>query len=761
MQYKCIIASRPCVLLDFFFYFLLVCVRKQHTEIYTFRQYNKKKMSTTLSVSRLAKFQPMIRSLYKKSGTKWDIGTWSECIGKHMNIIDHDDVYEPITLHIKVAGRLGSAEGCVPIRVDPTDSDWHTTVRGAIAQGMAISEKDLPHVTFHNMRGDDISSMTPDQLHHVGEISVQVRGTPHKVDKVFVPAAHVRINKINDVSAWYTDTVREQIIDHVSSALVGSTIDTLDLKTRRDGDLIREIQGIVEESVPRADMNAFLKTYGVNERARNTPGVDAAARIARHIMGEIRRGINANEGRIANYHAEQAARRAAHEAAKRAAEQNKVGNGISLVDDDESSIDQPLFGARHMTKVDVAPVTVQDMENDQTMYSRIVRRALERPEHVSSVVYMIYRASPTGKAARSAATKVNTNVATGTNAVSTQSIQGHMHGCTKHAKAHHDTHHMDRYGGGDKDDTNNDEEEEQENGNGGDNDNEDNDADMDYDMYHGKRRGGGGKKKSWKNYGNGNDDDDYYYRYYYGAKVQAARKFQQFTGRHVFMKPGKVVTLASTPANASTPASTPAHATALARAAKKTVQTRVDAKTFDPLNAPVPASIPLVSSSKRTLAKKPAVATNRHEAINFLGEPIPPMPPSKPYVASSSVKSSIDTKDIDTDMPRFVPYAEGQATINASIPPMPPSKPYVAPDATRRGNIRENIRDTTRTPTFKPWANGMPPEKLLNEYADQIEAHIAESEDTLNTKLWSSTNPKDKSPVLSNGMPSLYAFLKE
>lgn len=202
------------------------------------------------------------------------------------------------------------------MQVDPTDTAWYQTLRTAIAEGMQISKADIPYTTLHNMRGDDIAEFDPHTLHHVGELTVRVRGKQRKVGQVFTPAANVRPDKVNDLVTWYEDDVREKVIDHVASHLVGSSIIELDTKTRRGAPLLKEIQAIVEESVPGADMDRFMKLYGVNDRARNTPGADVAARIARSIASQLRKGIKANHKRIADYHSAQAARRAAQKAAK-------------------------------------------------------------------------------------------------------------------------------------------------------------------------------------------------------------------------------------------------------------------------------------------------------------------------------------------------------------------------------------------------------------------------------------------------------------
>lgn len=58
---------------------------------------------TTKSVNTLSMYRPSIRMLYKSSPTNWDIGTWVNLVGKHVSFIDHDDIYEPIELRIKVS----------------------------------------------------------------------------------------------------------------------------------------------------------------------------------------------------------------------------------------------------------------------------------------------------------------------------------------------------------------------------------------------------------------------------------------------------------------------------------------------------------------------------------------------------------------------------------------------------------------------------------------------------------------------------------
>lgn len=77
---------------------------------------------TTKSINTLSLYRPSIRALYKRSPTNWDIATWVNLVGRHINFVDHDDIYEPIELRIKVAGRLGSAQGLVTMQVSERTS---------------------------------------------------------------------------------------------------------------------------------------------------------------------------------------------------------------------------------------------------------------------------------------------------------------------------------------------------------------------------------------------------------------------------------------------------------------------------------------------------------------------------------------------------------------------------------------------------------------------------------------------------------------
>lgn len=76
---------------------------------------------------------------------------------------------------------------------------------------MKIAKHDIPYTSLHTMRGDDIASMDPHTLHHVGQLTVRVRGTQRKVKEAFKPPANVRTDKVNDLVSWYEDDLREKV----------------------------------------------------------------------------------------------------------------------------------------------------------------------------------------------------------------------------------------------------------------------------------------------------------------------------------------------------------------------------------------------------------------------------------------------------------------------------------------------------------------------------------------------------------------------
>lgn len=339
-------------------------------------------------------------------------------------------------------------------------------------------------------------------------------------------------------------------------------------------------------------------------------------------------------------------------------------------DDDESSIDQPLFGNDHIGKADVTPVTYQDTENDRTLYGRIVRNALERPDHSSMVVYMVYRGRPTRYA-----DKVE-SVGDKTNAIAPVECHARNYGHSgyhdrrrhRHGDDRRRRHEMYNYN------------------------------DYDADRYESPVQD--------------NDDDDvedqdnslapYYDDVAAARKLTAkdqqdianARRLQQFSGRHIFMKPaqrkwkGRQVTLGK------------------ARAPTGRAPTSAS-QGYDPLNAPVPAAAPL------------------YETVNRHSSP----PPFERYAQTGAAMSSSDEEDV----PEFIPYAQSKATATAT-----------------------NVDDL-----FVPWTtqsnmNARPTAASLNNNAASIERAIDRNEKQLDQKLFTGAKK-----TLSNGMPSIFAFMNE
>lgn len=611
----------------------------------------------TSSINTLSKYTPLIRALYRVSPCQMPIQQWVDVVGSHMSIVDHDDIYEPIELRIKGSGRLGSTDGLFTVNVDASDAAWYQTVRHAVAHCMSLGKDAVPHITLHTMRGDDIKTWTPEELHHAGQLSVRLHDKEKRVGSLLEPPAHVRSDKLQDLNSWYEHDVRERIVHHVADRLVGSTMATLDSKTRRGAPLIDEIQSIVEESVPNADMDAFMRTYGINDRAKNTSGSDAAARIARSIMSQVRRGLQANTRRIKAYHAEQIARRVAAQKARKTTDE-----GTSLDVEDEANMDKPLFETEHVSKMDLKPVTQQDTENDRTLYTKVVRSALGRSNHASKIVYMIYRATPTTQKVNAAPdAQIACHASKG---------KGKPMGYHQHRHHHHHHHH-----------------------------------------HHNKRR-----PDTMVVATTTTDNDDEGSNPYYDKdsgvtvitldkdlkkRVNMARKFQQYSGRHVFMKP-----------QSRQPNATP-HTSPSANARSSS--------TYDPLSRPMPAPIPL-HNGRAPLASVPQfVPYQRNTPIAFSLKPESTLSDNANNVSSSEDDDDDDVSNI------FVPW-ETPVQANTTID--------------RR--VQELEAQLARD------------EKLLEQKLWKDTHRVA-----TNTKRTSSTNASARPKTLPNGMPSIFAFMDE
>ena len=67
-------------------------------------------------------YTPHIRAVYAKLGSKLPLPVWVKAIGSKLPYFRNDsDIYNPITLHVKIAGGINTSDGAVALKIS---MDW-------------------------------------------------------------------------------------------------------------------------------------------------------------------------------------------------------------------------------------------------------------------------------------------------------------------------------------------------------------------------------------------------------------------------------------------------------------------------------------------------------------------------------------------------------------------------------------------------------------------------------------------------------------
>ena len=300
-------------------------------------------------------YTPHIRAVYKKLGSKLPLPIWVKSIGSKLPYFQNDsDIYNPITLHVKIAGDINTSDGTVALQIAPTDKQWYSKLQGAIKEMTGANNVDIV-----DYLGDCIKSFSYSQLYSAGELDVvnSRNQSVVRIKSTVAPPEHMATNKIETIHTLVKD-IRDSITDTVASGLKGHTMAEIGQLTLQDGPIQKSIERTLME---RKDWETFMNTYAMDDVARNNTVQQKTSAMAKSILFQVREGLKANEPQIRTFYAHQAGK--------------KTGEA-------------PLW-SQHPATI-AADATYKD---EYSMYRDIAEDAMYNPLLARKLVYIIHRGS--------------------------------------------------------------------------------------------------------------------------------------------------------------------------------------------------------------------------------------------------------------------------------------------------------------------------------------------------------------------------------
>ena len=232
-----------------------------------------------------------------------------------------------------------------------------------------FSQRDLLHaqIELRNVVGTPINVLckNADDLHHVGEVKAFYKGERLNLPELPRVPAELASDKIERLSDWLEKVVHEDVAHLIADNLKGSAKLELQARIATDSALDVAIRKAVtsKASALAAD---FPKSFGSNQRAKQTKLEDIASNISRGIRGTLRRELKSQEGRIDRA------------IAAKVAQSLKARVGAGASEEDDLFVSTALGGYVG--------------EDEYAMYRDMARRAVSDAK-IDSIHY-VYRAQP-------------------------------------------------------------------------------------------------------------------------------------------------------------------------------------------------------------------------------------------------------------------------------------------------------------------------------------------------------------------------------
>jgi hypothetical protein len=280
------------------------------------------------------------------------IETYIDSVIKHMPSVAPDDIYEPVVVNVQLSGF-----NAVPIQIDYSPS-WYDRLTEGVG---SICGREAKHIEIKDIRGLCISDASASELSSIGKVKAYCRGKRINMPTLPEPPKAMSNDKLRQLGKWFEDRIKGKLVDVITDTLKGSTKIELQTKTAHNSELEKCICDTIKNQCIGGDAREFLKTFGSNERAKNTPVDDMTTKMARTVLRQLRQVIKGAEPKIDR-----------HLAAKAAHALQETGN------------EEDLFG-------NIGLEAAGKLEDERQLYQQLARKSLAK--HME-IINQIYRAAP-------------------------------------------------------------------------------------------------------------------------------------------------------------------------------------------------------------------------------------------------------------------------------------------------------------------------------------------------------------------------------
>jgi hypothetical protein len=252
-------------------------------------------------------YTPRFLEIHRISGSKLPPQTWYHHVGRKIQQFQNPaNVFRPVALNVRTAS--DPMGGTTRILVNPTDNDWYHVLKDEFKKIMKLPIS--MSIKIQTPIGTGIESMGNLRLRKVGELQIinERTGSPVYIEKTAQPSKRMATDKSGDLREWYTDELRDGLVQVVRECLQGKQIYEINDLMVGNGVVHNAMAEYIEESVP--DWKSFLDTYALDDLARDINLNDThetSMKIAEGFLKRLRAGMAANEAHVRTFFAQKKA----------------------------------------------------------------------------------------------------------------------------------------------------------------------------------------------------------------------------------------------------------------------------------------------------------------------------------------------------------------------------------------------------------------------------------------------------------------------
>lgn len=314
----------------------------------------------------MSDYTPQFRLLHKRLGRKIPIHIFANSIGKQL-CKDERDIYNPVTVYLKVAGDIPTLGGLIKLHVPIHESDWYNDLCLGVAKMMRIPESAFKNIDIRTMVGIPIKTFNRRQLERAGELDIYFKNKLKRLAELPEPPKELSTKKPKIIRDWF-ENLKSQICDVVSKELEHKSLVELDQALGLNGPVNDKIKQIIMDKTPQITggltWDKFSKTYKMDHSSNDEDSSKVMEEVSKVILAGIRNGMRASEEEVKSFYAMK--------------EKEKFKNN--------NIIEKPLFNI--VTSSKLAKRTGKDGRN---MYYDIVFDSLNSPVVTPNIVKTIYQ----------------------------------------------------------------------------------------------------------------------------------------------------------------------------------------------------------------------------------------------------------------------------------------------------------------------------------------------------------------------------------